>query len=82
MPLLRSLQALDNAATEVAKYFDKKVSKVNATLGWEQEYFLVDSTLATSRPDLVLAERTLLGHAPAKGQQLTIVFWFYPNTCD
>ena len=70
VPLLRSLQALDNAATEVAKYFDKKVSKVNATLGWEQEYFLVDSALAASRPDLVLAERTLLGHAPAKGQQL------------
>ncbi|WP_283641206.1 glutamine synthetase III [Mesonia mobilis] len=70
VPLLRSLQALDNAATEVAKYFDKKVTKVNATLGWEQEYFLVDSALAASRPDLVLAERTLLGHAPAKGQQL------------
>ncbi|MAN25900.1 glutamine synthetase III [Mesonia sp.] len=70
VPLLRSLQALDNAATEVAKYFDKKVTKVNATLGWEQEYFLVDAALAASRPDLVLAERTLLGHAPAKGQQL------------
>ena len=70
VPLLRSLQALDSAATEVAKYFDKKVTKVNATLGWEQEYFLVDSALAASRPDLVLAERTLLGHAPAKGQQL------------
>ncbi|HIB38625.1 glutamine synthetase III [Mesonia sp.] len=70
VPLLRSLQALDSAATEVAKYFDKKVTKVNATLGWEQEYFLVDEALAASRPDLVLAERTLLGHAPAKGQQL------------
>ncbi|MBW2961016.1 glutamine synthetase III family protein [Mesonia aestuariivivens] len=70
VPLLRSLQALDGAATEVAKYFDKKVTKVNATLGWEQEYFLVDAALAASRPDLVMAERTLLGHAPAKGQQL------------
>jgi glutamine synthetase len=70
VPLLRSLQSLDNAATEVAKYFDKKVTKVNATLGWEQEYFLVDSALAASRPDLMLGERTLLGHAPAKGQQL------------
>ncbi|SHJ11721.1 glutamine synthetase [Mesonia phycicola] len=70
VPLLRSLQILDNAATEVAKYFDKKVTKVNATLGWEQEYFLIDAALAASRPDLVMAERTLLGHAPAKGQQL------------
>ncbi|XLS30307.1 glutamine synthetase III [Flavobacteriaceae bacterium M23B6Z8] len=69
-PLLRALQAVDQAATAVAKYFDKNVTKVNATLGWEQEYFLVDSALAASRPDLVLAGRTLLGHSPAKGQQL------------
>ncbi len=69
-PLLRALQAVDTAATGVAKYFDKNVSKVNATLGWEQEYFLIDSALAMSRPDLVLAGRTLLGHSPAKGQQL------------
>ena len=69
-PLLRALQAVDHAATDVAKYFDKSVSKVSATLGWEQEYFLVDASLAASRPDLVLAGRTLLGHAPAKGQQL------------
>ena len=69
-PLLRALQAVDKAATAVAKYFDKSVSKVNATLGWEQEYFLIDSALATSRPDLTLTGRTLLGHAPAKGQQL------------
>ncbi len=69
-PLLRALQAVDNAATEVAKYFDKNVSKVNATLGWEQEYFLIDKALAYSRPDIVLAGRTLLGHSPAKGQQL------------
>jgi glutamine synthetase len=69
-PLLRALQAVDQAATAVAKYFDKNVSKVNATLGWEQEYFLVDSALASSRPDIVLAGRTLLGHSPAKGQQL------------
>jgi glutamine synthetase len=54
----------------VAKYFDKNVSKVQATLGWEQEYFLIDSALAASRPDLQLAGRTLLGHSPAKGQQL------------
>lgn len=69
-PLLRSLQVLDNAATEVAKYFDKNVTKVNATLGWEQEYFLVDSAMAASRPDITLAGRTLLGHTAAKGQQL------------
>ncbi len=70
-PLLRALHALDQAATDVCKsYFDKNVTKVNATLGWEQEYFLVDSALYQSRPDLVLTGQTLLGHAPAKGQQL------------
>jgi glutamine synthetase len=69
-PLLRSLQSLDKAATDVCKFFDKKVTKVNATLGWEQEYFLVDKALAESRPDLILSGRTLLGHAPAKGQQM------------
>jgi len=69
-PLLRSLQALDQSATEVAKYFDKKVTKINATLGWEQEYFLIDSALASSRPDILMSGRTLLGHSPAKGQQL------------
>ncbi len=69
-PLLRSLQSVDKAATAVAKYFDKNVTKVNATLGWEQEYFLVDKALAACRPDLMLAGRTLLGHASAKGQQL------------
>ncbi len=69
-PLLRALQAIDHAATAVAKYFDKNVAKVNATLGWEQEYFLIDSALAASRPDIMLTGRTLLGHSPAKGQQL------------
>ena len=69
-PLLRALQAVDHAAVDVAKYFDKNVKKVNASLGWEQEYFLIDSALAASRPDIVLTGRTLLGHAPAKGQQL------------
>ncbi len=69
-PLLRALQAVDIAATEVAKYFDKNVTKVISTLGWEQEYFLVDKALADSRPDIQLAGRTLLGHSPAKGQQL------------
>ena len=69
-PLLRALQAVDKAATAVAKYFDKNVTKVNATLGWEQEYFLIDTALAKSRPDIMLTGRTLLGHSPAKGQQL------------
>ena len=69
-PLLRALQAVDTAATAVCKYFDKNVTKVNASLGWEQEYFLVDSALAISRPDINLTGRTLLGHSPAKGQQL------------
>lgn len=69
-PLLRALTAVDEAATAVAKYFDKNVTKVQATLGWEQEYFLIDSALAASRPDIVLAGRTLLGHSSAKGQQL------------
>jgi len=69
-PLLRALQAVDQAAVGVAKYFDKNVKKVNASLGWEQEYFLIDSALAASRPDITLTGRTLLGHSPAKGQQL------------
>ncbi|MEM9687278.1 MAG: glutamine synthetase III, partial [Bacteroidota bacterium] len=69
-PLLRALQAIDQAATAVAKYFDRNVTKVTATLGWEQEYFLIDKALASSRPDIVLAGRTLLGHSSAKGQQL------------
>jgi glutamine synthetase len=69
-PLLRALTVMDEAATEVCKYFDKNVKKVTATLGWEQEYFLVDRALANSRPDLMMTGRTLLGHTSAKGQQL------------
>jgi glutamine synthetase len=69
-PLLRALQAIDHAATDVAQYFDKNVSKVISTLGWEQEYFLIDSALAASRPDILLTGRVLLGHHAAKGQQL------------
>ncbi|WP_177765771.1 glutamine synthetase III [Flavobacterium sp. I3-2] len=69
-PLLRALTSIDNAATEVAKYFDKNVKKVTPTLGWEQEYFLVDVALANSRPDILQTGRTLLGHVSAKGQQL------------
>lgn len=69
-PLLRALSAIDSAATEVARYFDKNVKKVTPTLGWEQEYFLVDAALAASRPDILATGRTLLGHTSAKGQQL------------
>lgn len=69
-PLLKSIAALDKAAVDVCHYFDKNVTKVTATLGWEQEYFVVDETLANARPDLVMCGRTLVGHAPAKGQQL------------
>ncbi|TWO32626.1 glutamine synthetase type III [Seonamhaeicola sediminis] len=69
-PLLRALHAVDAAATDVCKYFDKNVKKVSSSLGWEQEYFLIDKTLAASRPDITLTGRTLLGHSSAKGQQL------------
>ncbi|WP_298550846.1 glutamine synthetase III [uncultured Algibacter sp.] len=69
-PLLRALHAVDDAATAVCKYFDKNVKKVTSSLGWEQEYFLVDKMLAASRPDITLTGRTLLGHSSAKGQQL------------
>ncbi len=70
MPLLKALHAVDSIATEVCQYFDKNVTKVNATLGWEQEYFLVDQALFNCRPDLMMTGRALFGHAPAKGQQL------------
>ena len=69
-PLLKALSAIDQAATEVARYFDKNVSKVTCTLGCEQEYFLIDRTLANTRPDLMITGRTLLGHEAAKGRQL------------
>jgi len=69
-PLLKSIDAVNKAATEVCKYFDPEVSKVTSFLGWEQEYFLVDAALFSQRPDLVLTERTLMGHESAKNQQL------------
>lgn len=70
-PMLKALHALDKAAVEVCRYFDKNVTKVIATLGWEQEYFLIDSALFAARPDLVLTGRTLFGHPSAKDQQLS-----------
>ncbi|OJV56063.1 MAG: glutamine synthetase type III [Bacteroidetes bacterium 43-16] len=69
-PLLKSIAVLDKAAVDVCNYFDKNVSKVSVTLGWEQEYFLIDEALADARPDIVQCGRALIGHAPAKGQQL------------
>lgn len=69
-PLLRSISAVDKAATEVCRYFDKNVNRVISYLGWEQEYFLVDESLWAARPDLVLTGRTLMGHESAKNQQL------------
>ena len=69
-PLIRSIEALGQAAKEVYKYFDPNVNKITTFLGWEQEYFLVDEALYAARPDLSLTERTLLGHESAKNQQL------------
>lgn len=69
-PLLKATVALDKAAVDVCQYFDKNITRVNATLGWEQEYFVIDSELANARPDLLLTGRTVFGHVPAKGQQL------------
>ncbi len=69
-PLLKALHAVDKAAVEVCQYFDKDVQKVNSYLGWEQEYFLIDDALWNARPDLMLTDRTLMGHDSAKNQQL------------
>lgn len=69
-PLLKSLRAINKAATEVCQYFDPNVKQVHANLGWEQEYFLVDEDLFFARPDLVLTGRTLMGHDSAKNQQM------------
>ena len=69
-PLKRALHAVDEAATAVARYFDPKVKKVITNLGWEQEYFLVDESLYSARPDLMLTGRTLMGHDSAKNQQM------------
>ncbi len=69
-PLLKSLESLNKSAVEVANYFDKNVTKITATLGWEQEYFVIDEAFFNARPDLVMSGRTVFGHSPAKGQQL------------
>ena len=69
-PLLKALNAVDKAAVDVCQYFDKNVTRVQANLGWEQEYFLIDEALYQARPDIVLTGRTLMGHSSAKDQQL------------
>jgi len=69
-PLLKSLEALNKAAVDVCNYFDKNVTKVTPTLGWEQEYFVIDESLFNARPDLVMCGRTVFGHTSAKNQQL------------
>ncbi len=69
-PLLKSVEAIDLAGQKVCQFFDQNITKVYPTLGWEQEYFLVDSALFAARPDLVLAGRTVFGHISAKDQQL------------
>ncbi len=69
-PLLRSLRAVNKAAADVCRYFDRNVKKVYTYLGWEQEYFLVDEGLYAARPDLLMTGRTLMGHDSAKNQQL------------
>ncbi len=70
-PLLKTLSELDRAAVDVCQYFDKDVTKVISTLGIEQEYFLIDEALYYARPDLMLAERTMMGHQSSKDQQLS-----------
>jgi glutamine synthetase len=69
-PLLKAIEALNKSAVDICNYFDKNVSKVSATLGWEQEYFVIDEGLFNARPDLLMCGRTVFGHSPAKGQQL------------
>jgi glutamine synthetase len=69
-PLLKALEALNKAAVDVCNYFDKNVTRVTATLGWEQEYFVIDEGLFNARPDLVMCGRTVYGHTSAKNQQL------------
>ena len=69
-PLLKALESLNRAAVDVCNYFDKNVTKVTATLGWEQEYFVIDEAMFNARPDLVMTGRTVYGHSSAKNQQL------------
>ncbi|MDH5602810.1 MAG: glutamine synthetase III [Cyclobacteriaceae bacterium] len=69
-PLLKAIDVVDKAATRVCQIFDRKVTRVKASLGCEQEYFVIDKALFAARPDLVMTGRTVFGHSPARGQQL------------
>lgn len=69
-PLIRSTESINNAAVDICQYFDRNVKKVNPSLGVEQEYFVIDRALYATRPDLVMAGRSVFGHNPARGQQL------------
>ena len=69
-PLLKASVVLEKAAVDVCQYFDRNITKVTSTLGWEQEYFVIDAGIASGRPDIMMTGRTVFGHAPAKGQQL------------
>jgi glutamine synthetase len=69
-PLMKAVEAVNKAAVNVCNYFDKNITKVTPTLGWEQEYFVIDEALVNARPDLVQCGRTVFGFTPAKGQQL------------
>ncbi len=69
-PLLKATELLNKAAVDVCNYFDKNINKVTVTLGWEQEYFVVDEAMFNARPDLVMTGRTVYGHSSAKNQQL------------
>src|SRR6185436_16103200 len=69
-PLLKALEALNKAAVDVCNYFDRNVTRVAPTLGWEQEYFVIDEAMFNARPDLVMTGRTVFGHSSAKNQQL------------
>ncbi len=69
-PLLKALEALNRAAVDVCNYFDKNITRVTPTLGWEQEYFVIDEAMFNARPDLVMTGRTVFGHSSAKNQQL------------
>ena len=74
-PLLRALELVNKATLDVCNYFDKNITKVTPTLGWEQEYFVIDESFANARPDILATGRTLFGHTPAKGQQLEVHYF-------
>lgn len=69
-PLLKSMEAINDAAVAICQLFDRNVRKVTPSLGVEQEYFVIDKALYATRPDLVMSGRTVFGHNPARGQQL------------